>query len=115
MQKMEIKTIRQLAKYDVQKLMDSFGRRTGLWMWQVANGKDNDIVSPREDNISISTEDTLDNATSDKVKILQHLNELVDEIYERVKTKGYAFRTVGVKLMRSDFSIETREISSKYR
>jgi hypothetical protein len=22
--------------------MDSFGRKTGLWMWQVANGKDND-------------------------------------------------------------------------
>jgi len=111
MQKMEIKTIGQLAKYDVQKLMDRFGRKTGLWMWQVANGKDNDIVSPREDNISISTEDTLDYATSDKVKILQYLNELVDELYERVKTKGYTFRTVGVKLMRSDFSIETREIS----
>jgi DNA polymerase IV (DinB-like DNA polymerase) len=110
-QAMEIKTIGQLAKYDVQKLMDSFGRKTGLWMWQVANGKDNDIVSPREDNISISTEETLDHATSDKVKVLQYLNELVDEVYERVKTKGYVFRTVGVKLVRSDFSIETREIS----
>jgi hypothetical protein len=45
-------------------------------MWQVANGKDNDIVSPREDNISISTEETLDYATSYKVKTLQYLNEL---------------------------------------
>lgn len=45
-------------------------------MWQVANGKGNDIVSPREDNISISTEETLDYATSYKVKILQYLNEL---------------------------------------
>ena len=95
----------------VRQLMDSFGRNTGLWMWQVANGKDNDIVSPREDNVSISTEATLDHTTSDKVKVLQYLNELVDEVYERVKTKGYVFRTVGVKLMRSDFSIETREIS----
>ena len=111
MRKMEIKTIGQLAKYAVQKLMDRFGRKTGLWMWQVAKSKDNDIVSPREDNIWISTEDTLDYATSDKVKILQCLNELVDEVYERVKTKEYVFRTVGVKLVRSDFSIETREIS----
>ena len=69
---MEIKTIGQLAKYDVQKLIDRFGRKTVLWMWQVANGKDDDIVSPREDNISISIEDTLDYATSDKVKILQY-------------------------------------------
>ncbi len=59
---------------------------------------------------------TLARATSDRVKILQHLNQLVDEVYERVRKHGYEFRTVGVKLVRSDFSIETRETSfSNYR
>jgi DNA polymerase IV (DinB-like DNA polymerase) len=77
----------------------------GTWL------RDNDIVSPREDNISISTEQTLDHATTDKVKILQYLNGLVDEVYERTKRHGYMFRTVGVKLVRTDFSIETREMS----
>jgi DNA polymerase IV (archaeal DinB-like DNA polymerase) len=110
---MGIQTIGQLAKYDVQKLKDRFGKKNGLWMWQVANGRDSDDpVLPREDNISISTEQTLDRATSDRVKILQHLNQLVDEVYERVRKHGYEFRTVGVKLVRSDFSsIETRETS----
>jgi DNA polymerase IV (DinB-like DNA polymerase) len=80
-------------------------------MWQVANGRDNiNPIVPREDNISISTEQTLDRATSDRAKILQYLNELVGEVYERIRKHGYEFRTVGVKL-RSDFSIETREIS----
>jgi DNA polymerase IV (DinB-like DNA polymerase) len=110
-EEMGIKTIGQLAKSDVQSLMDRFGKKNGLWMWQVANGRDSDIVSPREDNISISTEQTLDRSTNDKTKILQYLNMLVDEVYERVKRHGYMFRTVGVKLVRSDFSIETREIS----
>jgi DNA polymerase IV (DinB-like DNA polymerase) len=110
-EEMGIKTIGQLAKWDVQSLMDRFGKKNGLWMWQVANGRDSDIVSPREDNISISTEQTLARSTNDKTKILQHLNMLVDEVYERVKRHGYMFRTVGVKLVRSDFSIETREIS----
>ena len=109
---MGIQTIGQLAKYDVQKLKDRFGKKNGLWMWQVANGRDNDdFVAPREDNISISTEQTLDRATSDRAKILQYLNELVDEVYDRVGKHGYEFRTVGVKLVRSDFSIETRETS----
>ena len=108
---MRIETIGQIANCDVQKLMDRFGKKIGLWMWQVANGRDNDIVAPREDNISISTEETLDRATSDKNKILQYLNGLVDEVYGRVKRHGYEFRTVGVKLVRSDFSIETREVS----
>jgi DNA polymerase IV (archaeal DinB-like DNA polymerase) len=109
---MGIQTIGQLAKYDVQKLKDRFGKKNGLWMWRVANGKDNDdFVAPREDNISISTEQTLDRATCDRAKVLQHLNELVDEVYDRVGKHGYEFRTVGVKLVRSDFSIETREMS----
>jgi DNA polymerase IV (archaeal DinB-like DNA polymerase) len=108
---MSIQTIGQLAKCDVQKLMDRFGKKVGLWMWQVANGRDSDIVTPREDNISISTEETLDRTTSDKKKIIQHLNGLVDEVYQRVRRQGYEFRTVGVKLVRSDFSIETREVS----
>jgi len=109
---MGIQTIGQLAKYDVQKLKDRFGKKNGLWMWQVSNGRDSDDpVVPREDNVSISTEQTLDRATSDRVKILQDLNQLVDEVYERVRKHGYEFRTVGVKLVRTDFSIETRERS----
>src|SRR5919199_6624539 len=91
-------------------MMDRFGKKNVLWMWQVANGRDSDIVY----NISIqymSTEQTLDRSTNDKIKILQYLNMLVDEVYERVTTHGYMFRTIGVKLVRSDFSIETREIS----
>jgi DNA polymerase IV (archaeal DinB-like DNA polymerase) len=107
---MRIETIGQLAKCDVQKLMDRFGKKIGVWMWQVANGRDSNFVTPREDNISISTEQTLDRATSDKNKILEYLNGLVDEVYERVRHQ-YEFRTVGVKLVRSDFSIETREVS----
>ncbi|HJT47668.1 MAG TPA: hypothetical protein VJ729_05755, partial [Nitrososphaeraceae archaeon] len=68
-----IKTIGQLARCDVQSLMDRFGKKNGLWMWQVANGRDNNIVSPREDNISISSEQTLVRYTNEKAKILQYL------------------------------------------
>jgi len=108
---MGIQTIGQLAKYDVQELKDRFGKRNGLWMWQVANGRDNDPVMRKEDNISISTEETLGNATADRKEILKYLYELVDEIYGRAKKQGYEFKTVGVKLVRSDFTIETRETS----
>jgi DNA polymerase IV (DinB-like DNA polymerase) len=104
-------TIGQLARQDVQKLIDRFGKRHGLWMWQVANGRDIEAVTPRNDNISISTEQTLYPFTKDKEKILKYINELVDEAYNRVNRRGYEFRTVGIKIVRADFSIETREIS----
>jgi DNA polymerase IV (DinB-like DNA polymerase) len=111
-QEMGIKTVGQLAKYDVQKLTERFGRKTGVWMWQVANGEDtNDPVIPKEDNISLSNEHTLEHPTTDKEKILQYLNGLVDELYERIRKQRYEFRTVGVKLVRADFSVETRDVS----
>ena len=37
--------------------------------------------------------------------------ELIDELYERISSYGYQYRTVGIKLVRTDFSIETRETS----
>jgi DNA polymerase IV (DinB-like DNA polymerase) len=80
-------------------------------MWRVANGRDDEPVMPREDHISLSTEQTLDSFTGNKEMILKYLNQLVDEIYERIRRQGYEFKTVGVKLVRSDFSIETRETS----
>jgi DNA polymerase IV (archaeal DinB-like DNA polymerase) len=108
---MRIQTIGHLAKCDVQRLMGRFGKKNGLWMWQVANGKDYDPVIPREDHVSVSTEHTLGSLTNDKKKILIYLNGLVEEVYGRVVRYGYEFRTVGVKLVKSDFSIETREVS----
>ena len=115
MEEMGIKTIGQLAKYDVQKLIERFGRKNGLWMWQVANIQDNnDPVMTREDNISLSNEHTLDHSTKDREKMLIHLNSLVDDLYERIRTRRYEFRTVGVKIVRTDFSVETRDVSFPY-
>jgi DNA polymerase IV (DinB-like DNA polymerase) len=104
-------TIGQLAKQDIQKLIDRFGKRHGLWMWQVANGRDIEAVTPRNDNISISAEQTLYPFTKDKERILKYINELVDEVYNRVNRRGYEFRTVGIKIVRADFSTESREMS----
>ena len=104
---MDILTLGQLARADVQKLRERFGKN-GYWMWKVANGTDDEIVAPRTDNVSLSTEDTLDVYTRDKEKIQRHLDGLVNEVYQRVRGHGYLFRTVGIKLVRTNFSAETR-------
>jgi DNA polymerase IV (DinB-like DNA polymerase) len=110
-EEMKIKTIGELAKTDVQILIERFGKKIGTWMWQVANGEDNDPVIPRGDHISISNESTLEYFTLDREIIKQSLYELIDELFERIKNNNYQFRTVGIKLVRTDFSIETREKS----
>jgi DNA polymerase IV (DinB-like DNA polymerase) len=111
LKEMKIETIGQLAKHDVQKLIEKFGKKNGIWMWHVANGRDSEPVMPREDHVSLSTEQTLESFTGNRETILKSLNQLVDEIYERIRLQRYEFKTVGVKIVRSDFSIETRETS----
>ncbi|HJU58626.1 MAG TPA: DNA polymerase IV [Nitrososphaeraceae archaeon] len=110
-EEMKIKTIGELANTDVQILIERFGKKIGTWMWQVANGKDNEPVLPRENHLSLSNETTLEFVTNDKKIIKKSLYELIDELYERIKNNKYQFRTVGIKLMKTDFSIETREKS----
>ena len=107
LEEMDIQTLGQLAKADVQILRERFGKN-GYWMWKVANGTDDEIVAPRTDNVSLSTENTLDAYTRDKEKIQKHLDGLVNEIYQRIRGQGYLFRTVGIKLVRTNFSVETR-------
>ena len=110
-EEMKIKTIGELANTDVQIFIERFGKKIGTWMWQVANGEDNDPVIPRGDHISLSNETTLEYFTLDREIIKQSLYELIDELFERIKNNNYQFRTVGIKLVRTDFSIETREKS----
>lgn len=59
----------------------------------------------------MSTEHSLEVHARSKDEVVAHLNGLVDEIYGRLARKGYRFRTVGVKIVRSDFTIESREVS----
>src|ERR687898_1053089 len=110
-EEMNIKTIGELANTDVQILIERFGKKIGTWIWQVANGEDNDPVLPREKHLSLSNETTLEFVTNDKEIIKKSLYELIDELYERIKNNKYQFRTVGIKLMKTDFSIETQEKS----
>ena len=50
-EELKIKTIGELARTDVQVLIERFGKKTGTWMWQVANGEDNEPVIPRGDHV----------------------------------------------------------------
>jgi DNA polymerase IV (archaeal DinB-like DNA polymerase) len=110
LKEMGIETLGQLAKADVSKLRERFGKN-GHWMWKVANGIDDEPVSPKTDNVYFSAESTLDAFTRDKDKIYSLLQELVDDLCLRIREHGYLFRSVGIKLVRTDFSIETRGIT----
>lgn len=108
---LNIKTIGQLAKMDIQILIEKFGKKTGVMLWMIANGQEQVEVKTREGHVSLSTERSLIEFTLDKDILLQTLYSLAEDLYQRIQKEKYQFKTVGIKLVKKDFTSETREVS----
>ncbi|MEM3856963.1 MAG: hypothetical protein QXI37_00480, partial [Thermoprotei archaeon] len=71
--------------------------------------EDSEEVKPVEEPKSISTEHTLRSETSDRETIEQELQTLASDLFKRLETTGMTCRTVGIKVVCSDFRILTRD------
>ncbi|KGK99588.1 DNA polymerase IV [Methanococcoides methylutens] len=102
-----IRTIGDLAGYDVQALRERFGK-FGLVMHQLANGLDDRSVMERGDVKSISKEDTFDRDTSDMDLVENVIDTLSENVHTSLLKKKYLFKTVTIKVRLEDFTTYTR-------
>jgi DNA polymerase IV (DinB-like DNA polymerase) len=97
---------------DLQKLeVDLVKKRlggSGLWIWDVANGLENEPVREHELK-SFSTERTLEEDSQDWSVIEQIVAELASELGDRVRSAHIVFRKVGIKVRFRGFETHTRE------
>jgi DNA polymerase IV (DinB-like DNA polymerase) len=107
-------TIGDLASTHPSKVTELFGKY-GVRLWQVANGIDEDEVITTYAVKSISSETTFEEDVSDKEKIMDAFQSLIDEVHARTLSQNMLFRTVGIKVRLEDFATFTRARShSKY-
>jgi DNA polymerase IV (archaeal DinB-like DNA polymerase) len=81
----------------------------GLWIWEVANGLENEPVREHELK-SFSTERTLDEDSQDWSVIEEVMGNLASELWERAQSAHLVFRKVGVKVRFRGFETHTREV-----
>ena len=103
-----IKTIGDLALYDVQKLVDLFGKTLGVYFHNSAMGIDNDPVRPEGEAGSISRIGTLKQNTKDIQLILEKTDEQIGEILKEVIQNDVYFNQVGVIAVLTDLSTKSR-------
>jgi DNA polymerase IV (DinB-like DNA polymerase) len=103
---MGIKTIGDLAAYDVSALTGKFGL-TGTQYHLSALGKDSSEVTEREEMKSLSREVTFEEDTSDFDLVLETLNKLSREIHEEVVEHQLLFKTVTAKIRYENFETHT--------
>jgi len=108
---LRIRTIGDLARADREFLIATFGRAHGEWMHQAANGRDDRPVVTHSEPQSISRETTFDrdlSATRDRERLSAIFTELCTGVSEDLQRKGYAGRSIGIKLRYDDFTTITR-------
>jgi len=108
MVEMGIKTVGELAKYPLEDLIKVFGKALGLYFHNASNGIDEEPVQERDMAESVSRIATLKENTRDLNTILESLQRLSEEIYERVVEQGLNFKSIGIVAIMEDLSIHTR-------
>ena len=114
LEKLGIQTIGELAQTPADLLVARFGRSTGQWMHRVARGIDDRPIVVESAPKSISRESTFErdlHARLDKSELSGIFTSLCMRVADDLQRKGYACRTVGIKLRYSDFRSVTRDLT----
>jgi len=104
--KLGIKTISDLARYDPSVLVEKFGVM-GTQLYLFAQGIDRSEVGLRGSVKSIGRHLTFEEDTSDWVFVLQTLDKLCEEVYEEVTEYNFLFKTVTITVRYENFETHT--------
>ncbi|QJY35000.1 DNA polymerase IV [Diaphorobacter sp. JS3050] len=107
-----IRTIGELAQRPLPWLMQQFGRSYGAWLHDAAWGRDERAVVTESEPVSMSRETTFErdlHAVHDRAELGRIFTALCEQVAGDLIAKGYAGRTIGIKLRYDDFKIATRD------
>ena len=107
-----VRTIGDLASADPAWLVEHFGRHYGAWMHEAAHGLDQRSVVTHSEPQSISRETTFEHdlhPVRDREQLSEIFTELCAGVSDDLRRKGYAGRTIGLKLRYDNFKTVTRD------
>jgi len=114
LQALGIHSIGDLAAMDPLRLVDEFGANYGTWLHEAAHGRDEREVVTHSEPKSISSETTFErdlHARTDRTELGAILTRLCERLAGALERKGYAAKTIAVKLRFDDFRIVTRAVT----
>jgi DNA polymerase-4 len=108
LEKMGIRTLATLRAEDKALLTEAFGPRTGLWLHARSGFSDETPLSVERETKSQSAETTFDVDVADRVQLESSLSSLAEELCRRLRARGLAGRTIGIKVRLDDWTNVTR-------
>ena len=107
-----IRTIGQLAQAEPVLLVEHFGKSYGAWMHEAAHGRDEREVVTYSEPRSISRETTFEHdlhPVRDREQLSRIFTDLCVRVAGDLQRKGYAGKTIGLKLRYDNFKTVTRD------
>ncbi len=107
-----VHTVGELASWPQADLVAEFGTAHGHWLHEAAQGHDERPVVTESEPVSISRETTFEHdlhPRSDRPELGRIFTWLCERVAEDLQRKGYAGRTIGIKLRFDDFRTVTRD------
>lgn len=109
-----ITTIAELAQVELSFLRIYFGRSYSIWLHEASHGIDQRPVITDAEPKSISRETTFErdlHPRQDRHDLSEAFTTLCTQVADDLKHKGYAGRTISIKLRFEDFYTLTRDCS----
>jgi DNA polymerase IV (DinB-like DNA polymerase) len=103
-----VKTIGELASYDVQRLVEVFGKKLGVYFHNAANGVDNEPVQETGAAESISRISTLKENTRDLSVVLEKTDQQVEDIHRDLVQRDVSFKQVSIIAILTDLTVRSR-------
>ena len=103
-----VRTVGQLARFDVQKLIEVFGRKLGAYFHNASLWIDEEPVQERSEPESVSRISTLKEDTRDLAAILDEAYRLCDEVHAKLLQRGLLYRSVSIYVVAGDLSVHSR-------
>lgn len=111
MDELGIKTIGDLAKFDVQRLIAVWGKVLGVYFHSAANAIDNEPVLEQGEAESISRIGTLKQDSRDLTFILQKTDELTEDVAKDVAERNLFFKQVAIYVVLTDLTSKSRSVT----
>ncbi|MBS7656352.1 DNA polymerase IV [Candidatus Bathyarchaeota archaeon] len=108
METLGIRTLGDLSRFDVQKLVASFGKTLGTYFHYDALGVDDSPVSEKGKAQPVSRISTLKEDTRDISVVMSSVEALCENIFTNLKQRGLEFKTVSVIVVLKDMSLHSR-------
>ena len=101
-----------IAARDREWLIEQFGKSHGAWLHEVSWGRDERPVVTESEPVSMSRETTFErdlHAVRDRAELGAMFTRLCEQVAADLQRKGYAGRTIGIKLRFDNFQSVTRD------